>query len=334
MVPSFWREAKEGTNCVGHPCEPARDVEDCLREIEADVRARQRAERHEHERHRHDGHRATTEERAVVLTARHRTACAQAREQACRAQDAFGHAATSSSHSPAGAVDARDGGVVQLGRRAVEHELAGGQPDDAIGELKGDLNLMQVHEACHAQLVGRPPQVLHHGARRLRVEAGNGLVGQHEQRVLHERAGDSHALHLAARQLVGAGVREVGKAHLIENFERATLLLFAEQAQHARHRRLVAQTALQHVLDGRRAVHEVVVLKHHGDAPAARAQRAAAHVRHVLAVERHRALRGVDEPVHASQQRGLTRARRADDADESPRATWRLTPSSDFDQPS
>ena len=158
--------------------------------------------------------------------------------------------------------------------------------------------------------------MLHHRARRLRIEAGDGLVGQHEQRVLHKRPSDAHALLLPARQLVGAYIGEVGKAHLAKDLERAALLILAEQAEHARNGGFVAQTPLQHVLDGRGAMHEVVVLEHHGDATAARAQRAAVHPRHVVAVEDHRPFRGVDEAVHAAQERGLARARRADDADE------------------
>ena len=179
-------------------------------------------------------------------------------------------------------------------RRAVEHDAALLQRHDTIGEFHGEVNLVQVSQARHAQLVGRPTQVLHHRARRLRVEAGDGLVGQHEQRVLHERPGDAYALLLSAGQLVGARVREVGQTHLVENLERTALLVLAEQTQHAGDGGLVAQAPLQHVLDGGGTVHQVVVLEHHGDAATRLAQRPSAHVRHVVAVEDDAALRGVD----------------------------------------
>ena len=46
------------------------------------------------------------------------------------------------------------------------------------------------------------------------VEVGGGLVGQHDRRVRDQRARHRHPLALAARQLVGAVVRELAQAHL------------------------------------------------------------------------------------------------------------------------
>ena len=72
-------------------------------------------------------------------------------------------------------------------------------------------------------------KVAHHLMRHHRVERGDGLVGQYDGGVLIERAGERHALLLAAGELVAAGVGLVEYAHLVQRRERLELLLLCKQ---------------------------------------------------------------------------------------------------------
>lgn len=76
-----------------------------------------------------------------------------------------------------------------------------------------------------------------------------------------ERTGDADALLLATGTAGRCACKPKSVlTHLLRHLERTALLAFGEQAQRAGHRGLVAQAALQHVLDGRGAVHQVVML--------------------------------------------------------------------------
>src|SRR3546814_5700247 len=50
----------------------------------------------------------------------------------------------------------------------------------------------------------------------LAVEVAGGLVADQQRRIGHDRAGDRHALLLAAGQLVGLVLRTVAKAHQLQ----------------------------------------------------------------------------------------------------------------------
>ena len=54
-------------------------------------------------------------------------------------------------------------------------------------------------------------QVQHLGAG-ARIEVAGGLVGQDDERIVHQRAGDGHALLLAAGELAGPMVQPVAQA--------------------------------------------------------------------------------------------------------------------------
>ena len=75
---------------------------------------------------------------------------------------------------------------------------------------------------------------------------------------------------------------------------------------------------MQHVLDGRETIHQVVVLEDHGDLRAHTAQLVAAQARDVLPVKDNRPLRGLDKAIDATQKRRLAGARRADHRDKLP----------------
>ena len=58
------------------------------------------------------------------------------------------------------------------------------------------------------------------------VEVSRGFVSEDERGVVHQRAGDGHALHLAAGKLVRAvGVEAFGKAYLCKSLPRPQLAI-------------------------------------------------------------------------------------------------------------
>ena len=60
-----------------------------------------------------------------------------------------------------GAVDVGDRLGIEFGRRTVEHELTVFEADDAIGELNGIIDLMEVHQTRDAQIWDRGSQWAH-----------------------------------------------------------------------------------------------------------------------------------------------------------------------------
>lgn len=53
---------------------------------------------------------------------------------------------------------------IQLIRRTIEHLDALLQRNDAVGILDGVVNLVQIHQACNAQLIGHPTKHFHRHA--------------------------------------------------------------------------------------------------------------------------------------------------------------------------
>ena len=107
---------------------------------------------------------------------------------------------------------------------------------------------------------------------------------------------------LAARELVGATVGELAQAHLVEQLERAELLVLGVEPQAARQGAFIAQPAMQHVLNGREPVDQVVVLKDHRDLAMHLAQTPAGEMRDVFSAEGDAAVARLDEAVDAAQQ--------------------------------
>src|SRR5579884_1118912 len=103
--------------------------------------------------------------------------------------------------------------LVHLVGSAVEDDLTLAEADDAVGVLAGVVQLVQVDHRGDAVVVVDLAQIAQHHARGLRVEAGDGLVGQHDARPLGQRSGNSHTLLLATRERVGAHVGLVLDAH-------------------------------------------------------------------------------------------------------------------------
>ena len=94
----------------------------------------------------------------------------------------------------------------------------------------------------------------------LGVELAGRLVGQDQERVLHQGPGDGHALLLAAGELVGAVVEAVAQADLREQLGGPLLLLRRHAPGQERH---------QHVLEGREVADQVERLEDEADLVAA-----------------------------------------------------------------
>lgn len=139
-----------------------------------------------------------------------------------------------------------------------------------------------------------------HGARRLRVEAGDGSSASMS-------SGSARA---PGRCLRAASVRRTaGRCARTRSRpdppgrESRTHGASRPRDPACRRRRTVAQAPLQHVLDGGGTAHQVVVLEHHGDAATRLAQRARPCTCVTSSPSNDAALRGIDQAVHAAQQR-------------------------------
>ena len=108
-------------------------------------------------------------------------------------------------------------------------------------------------------------------------------------------------------------VAKLAQADRVEELEGAIDVGGRKPAQTRAPDRDVAEPAAQHVLDHREPLDQIVLLEHHADAPARRAQRAAVQPREVLAHEQDLARGRVDQAVDAADQRRLAGAGRADD---------------------
>jgi hypothetical protein len=138
------------------------------------------------------------------------------------------------------------------------------------------------------------------------VEVAGRLVGQHQRRPPHQRAGDRHALLLPARQAPRVLVRAVAEADLGQGRDAAAPHLVG-------HARLVGGQRHHHVLhDGERS-DEVMKLEH--EAEVARAQPREGLVLEqlcTLAADPYLACRRAIEQTDEIEQGALARARGAD----------------------
>ncbi|MNL59835.1 hypothetical protein D3C87_1835930 [compost metagenome] len=94
------------------------------------------------------------------------------------------------------------------------------QPHDSIGKFACVIDLVQVADHGDAELARGVVQITHHQPCGLRVQAGNGFVGQNHARPLRQRTRNAHALALAARQGVRAGLGLVRQVNTHQAFLR------------------------------------------------------------------------------------------------------------------
>ena len=101
--------------------------------------------------------------------------------------------------------------LVDFVRRVALEEPPVLQHRHAVGHDQRLLLVVRDHHEGDADLVLQALQLELHGAAELLVERGERLVEQEQARALHQRAGERHALLLAAGELVGAAVGELGR---------------------------------------------------------------------------------------------------------------------------
>ena len=183
-----------------------------------------------------------------------------------------------------------------VGDDAVDHA------DDPVGRA-ADREVVRDDQQRQAALDVEPPQQRGDLLGVRAVEVAGRLVGPHDRRVVDQRAGDRHALALAAGELVGDVAAAVGQADQLERLVRTPARLGGGDAGDE-------QRQLD-VLHRRQDRHQVVVLK--DEAHPARAVVGAPAVGHrgqgdALDLD----LAGVDrvETGEAVEQRGLAAAAR------------------------
>ncbi len=102
---------------------------------------------------------------------------------------------------------------------------------DACRVIFGKLRVVRDHD--HEPLARDLREQIHHLDARLGIEGARGLIGENDLGIIHQRACDGDALHLAARELRWLLVHMRAQAHALERGTGATLPL---SAVHARQR--------------------------------------------------------------------------------------------------
>ena len=198
-----------------------------------------------------------------------------------------------------------DGVLVDLARGADLLDAAVVHDGDRVGDLHRLLLVVGDQDRRLVDLLVQAPQPVAQLLAHAGVEGAEGLVEQHHLGLDRERAGERHALALAARELAGVAVGQAVELHereqLVDAVARLALGALADAQAEA------DVLAHRHVLEGG------VVLEH--EAHAALAHR---HLGGVLARDDHAAgVRGLEAGDHA-QQRRLARARGAEQGGERP----------------
>ena len=120
---------------------------------------------------------------------------------------------------------------VRLRRRVgvrVGADDAVAQADDAGGVGFGQFRVVGDHD--HQAVAGHLLEQFHDLDAGLAVQRAGGLVRQQNVRVVDQRAGDGHPLHLAAGQLVGQLVDVLAQAHLLQRRDGAAAALGTRHA--------------------------------------------------------------------------------------------------------
>ena len=150
-------------------------------------------------------------------------------------------------------------------------------------------------------------QQLHDVAPVCRVQVARRFVGEHDRRIVGERAGERDALLLAARQLRGIVMRAAGQSDFLEQ-RRGALPRVGDAGDFHRH---------GHVLVRGQRRNEVEELEHEADLLAAQAREAVfVELRDVDLIDQHLAGRRLVEARDEPEQRRFAAARRPDDGDE------------------
>jgi hypothetical protein len=179
---------------------------------------------------------------------------------------------------------------------------------DAAARPVGDVGLVGDEDHRHALRIqlGEQPHDLFRG---LRIERPRGFVGEDELRLVHQGAGDGHALLLAAGEFGRGVLGTLGEAHACEA-RLGARMAFGRLHPGIDHRQF-------DVLERARARQQVELLEHEADAAVAdRRERIAGQALDRLARQTVGAAGGLIEAAEDVHQRALARARSAHDRDE------------------
>ena len=145
--------------------------------------------------------------------------------------------------------------VEELVGRAGLHDLAVGHKHDTVGNAAGEVHLVRDDDHRHA-LLGQTDHDLEHLVDHFGIEGARGLVKEHGLGLHGKRAGDGHALLLAARELCGHLIGLLGHAHAAQQVHSTLASLLLGHAQHV--------DRPQHdVLQHRHMCKQVELLEHH-----------------------------------------------------------------------
>ncbi len=199
--------------------------------------------------------------------------------------------------------EAHDEGVggllVDLGRRADLLHLRVVHDDDAVRDVHRLGLVVRDEDRRHVDLVVQAPQPRAQVGAHPRVERAEGLVQQQHARLDGERAGQGHALALAAGELRRVAVAEAGQLHEAEQLLDARLDL--------RLRPLADAQAERDVLEHRHVLERGVVLEDEADVAALRRRAGRVDARDLDRARIRRLQAG-----HDPQQRALAAAARAE----------------------
>jgi hypothetical protein len=165
------------------------------------------------------------------------------------------------------------------------------------------MHLMQATDHADSIHSRNSAQQFQNPGSRIRVQACNRLIGNDEAGLLRQRSRNRHALLLTARQRIGALTSLRQQSNTIEAFERKQAIRAGKAPQHATPRRDITKPARQYVLKCGQPVHQIELLKHHGQVAAGTTTQGD----DVLTIDPHAAAIRRKQARHAAKQRGLAR---------------------------
>ena len=115
------------------------------------------------------------------------------------------------------------GSGIEGSGRTIECNSATRQPDDAITQSAGDLDLMQHQHHGDAGSTDQGPELIAQPPGQRGIDRGKGLVTQEQRRLTDQCSGDADPLALAAAQVSGARLGTMQQADLSKRLGRPSL---------------------------------------------------------------------------------------------------------------
>ncbi len=193
-----------------------------------------------------------------------------------------------------------------VGRPADLDHLALAHDGDAVGQAERLEDVVGDEDDGLVQHLLQAQELVLHLPADQGIERRERLVEEPQLRPDGERAGDAHALLLAAGKLVGKRTLAPLQAHQLDHFARAALALALRLALDAQRK--------GDVVENRQMGQQAEILEHHAHgAPAQLDQLGFARLQQVLAVEQHFAGGGLHQARQAAHHGRLARARQPHD---------------------